>query len=267
MSYLRVKIRTDDPERLLAILEKQALSPLKAFHLPEENLFYLTYPAEDPHRLLRKLLKALPQAEFEETELTEEAEVKPRRFQLGSLVFFSPLEPEPSPQGEIYLRSSLSFGSGRHPTTKLCLKLMLEKFEEDRAARVFDLGCGSGILSLAAARLGAQKVLAADIDPRACREAKHNVEMNAFSDRILVVQGSLPAARPGTFDLVLANLTIGTITALAPGIKEVLAPGGLAILSGFSVAQKGEVLARTPSASVVAEAQEEGWLALALRFL
>ena len=266
MPYLRVKIRTEDPQKLLAVLQSRDLSPLKAFSVPGENLFYLVYPSEDTHELLRKLLRAIPWAEFEETELTEDVEVKPRRFRLGSLVFFSPLRPEASPSGEIYLRSSLSFGSGRHPTTRLCLGLMLEVFEEKRPEKVFDLGCGSGILSLAAARLGAQRVLAADIDPRACREAKHNVEVNGLSDRIVVVQGSLPAACPGTFDLVLANLTIGTITALAPEIKEALAPGGLAILSGFSAAQKDEVLARIPRASVVAEAKQEGWLALSLKF-
>jgi len=266
MAYLRIKIRTEDPEKLLSLLEKQALKPLKNYYLPEEKLLYLTYPAEDLHGLLRQLLKALPQADFEETELTEEAEIKPRRFQVGPLVFFSPLKSEPSPAGELYLRTSLSFGSGRHPTTALCLRLMLEGLEGKNPVKVLDLGCGSGILSLAAAKLGAKKVLAVDIDLRACKEARHNVERNRFTDRILVVQGSLETARPQTFDLVLANLTIGTILALAPGIKEVLAPGGLAIVSGFSMAQKEEVLARLPSALPVAEAEEEGWLALALRF-
>ncbi len=265
-TYLRVKLRTDSPADLLETLEAAGLSPLNYIYLPESRLFVLSYPGEGVHERLRALSRALPRAEFEETELAEGPEPGPRRFSVGPLRFFSPLFSEEPAPGEIYLWADLSFGSGRHPTTLLCLRALVDLFETRPPEKVFDLGCGSGILALAAARLGARGVLAADLDPRACREARHNVERNDLSDRILVVQGSLAAARPGGFDLVLANLTIGTLLALAPGIPRVLRPEGVAVLSGFAEAQKEEVLQRLPEATIVSAKALEGWQALVLRF-
>ena len=265
-TYLRVKIRTDSPAEILETLKAARLAPLKDLYLPESRLLVLSYPGEGVHERLRALSRVLPRAEFEETELAENPEPGPRRFSVGPLRFFSPLFPEEPAPGEIYLRADLSFGSGRHPTTLLCLEALVELFETRPPQKVFDLGCGSGILALAAARLGAPRVLAVDLDPRACREAQHNVEKNELADRILVVQGSLAAARPGAFDLVLANLTIGTLLGLAPEIPRVLRPEGVAVLSGFAEAQREEILARLPEATLVSARNLEGWQALVLRF-
>ncbi|QJA06009.1 methyltransferase domain-containing protein [Thermosulfurimonas marina] len=266
MPYLRVKIRTRDPQEVLARLSAGGEAPLASHFLDTEGLLILVYPGEGLHERLRRLARLLPQADFEETELAEEADLQEKTFQVGPLTFRLTLSPGPVPPGEISLRANLSFGSGRHATTLLCLKALVRLAQELPLGRVFDLGCGSGILSLAAAHLGAERVLAADIDPRAVREARYNVALNALGERILVIRGSLSAARPASFDLVLANLTIGTILALAPEIPRLLRPGGLAILSGFGPSQKGELLARLPQARVYFSENLEGWQALVLGF-
>ncbi len=261
--FLRLKIRTRHPEEILRKARK--LAPCNYLYL-EEGLLYLTYPGEDPDVLLRTLQEKLPQADFEETELVEEPECAPRRFRVGPLVFFSPLRPESPSEGEIYLRADLAFGSGRHPTTLLCLDLLTEIYKQASPLRVLDLGCGSGILSLAAVALGAREVLAVDIDPRACAEAKHNVRQNGLQDHILVVQGSLEVAPEKSFDLVVANLTIGTLQALVSQIPRVLRPGGQILLSGFSPHQKEEIRKRLPEGKELKERLREGWQALLLQF-
>ena len=259
-------MRTTDPEEVLARIKKAGLSPPHRRYLSGEGLLVLGYPAENPDETLRGLSRVLSFEEVEETGLAETPLPEPERFSVGPLRFFVPAEDETPAPGEIYLRSTLSFGSGRHPTTRLCLRLLTELFPEVAPETVFDLGCGSGILALSAARLGAQRVLAADIDPRAVGEARHNVEKNELSGRILVVRGSLDAAALARFDLVLANLTIGTLSALLPEIPGVLRPGGAVIVSGISTGQRGEILSTVPRAEVLREETEEGWLALALRF-
>jgi len=264
--YLRVKIRTAHPGRVLERLRAAGLSPLAETFFPDTGLLVLGYPAEGVHERLRALARTLPGVEIEETELAESPRPVPRRFRVGPFRFFSPLGVERPEPGEIYLRANLSFGSGSHPTTVLCLRALSLLCEDGPPGRVLDLGCGSGILALAAARLGAERVLAVDIDPRACREALHNVETNGLSGRILVIRGSAEVARRGRFDLVLANLTIGTILALAPEIRKALRPGGRAVLSGFSVAQAPEVLRRLTGARVFSRLTLEGWLALVLGF-
>ncbi len=261
MAYLWVKIRTSSPEDLLARLK--GLSPQTHYYFPGERLLLLVYPFQDPDSLLRALQERMPEAAFEETELRDQTTLKPTRFRIGPWVFYLSLGSE-SPSGEIYLRSNLAFGSGRHPTTRLCLKLLAELWSPS-LKKVLDLGCGSGILALAAATLGA-RVLALDIDPRASLEARHNVEKNGLLKDVLVVNGSLSALRPGSFDLVLANLTIGTLLTLGPEIYRMVRPGGWAILSGFSKAQKASLLQAFSKGRLEEERAEEGWLALALRF-
>ncbi len=264
--FLQVKVRTADPEEVLARVRKAGLLPPHRKYLSGEGLLVLGYPAENPDETLRGLSRVFSFEEVEETGLSETPLPAPERFSVGPLRFFVPVEAEAPAPGEIYLRSTLSFGSGRHPTTKLCLRLLTELFPEVAPEAVFDLGCGSGILALAAAGLGAQRVLAADIDPRAVREARHNVERNGLSGRILIIRGSLDSAALVRFDLVLANLTIGTLSALLPEIPGVLRPGGVAIVSGISSGQREEILSVVPRAEVLREVTEEGWLALALRF-
>jgi ribosomal protein L11 methyltransferase len=126
-----------------------------------------------------------------------------------------------------------------------------------------DLGTGSGILAIAAAKLDAQRVVAADIDPVALETAEENVRANAASATVTVVNGD-DAWRLGSYDMVLANLTAEDLQALLPRIDTVLAPKGCALLSGILISREGIMADAINRAGLrVAERRESGeWIAL-----
>jgi ribosomal protein L11 methyltransferase len=144
-----------------------------------------------------------------------------------------------------------AFGTGSHPTTRLCLE-GLERLARARGGslaglEVADLGCGSGVLALAALLLGADAVTAADTDPLAVRATTANARLNAASHQLHVVQGSLEALAEARAeaqaDLLLCNILAPVIEALCPGFVRLLAPGGTGLLSGLLVDQAPDLIA------------------------
>lgn len=133
----------------------------------------------------------------------------------------------------IQLDPGLAFGTGHHPTTRMCM-LYLEKLISPGCS-VLDLGCGSGILSLTALKLGAGSVTALDIEADAVKCSLENLAINNLTVNVRVQQGTLPdpVAPPGTFDIAVANISANVLIALAPQILDTLAPGGLFIGSGL----------------------------------
>lgn len=131
-----------------------------------------------------------------------------------------------------------AFGSGEHETTKSCLE-ELEKLKDLKGKRVLDLGCGTGILALAAAKLGAQEVMAVDIDPTAVELSRKNARLNRQA--INVIQGSLGEVS-GRFHLIMANIHGDILMNLAPQLVERLLPGGYLLLSGVAYHENYQVL-------------------------
>ncbi len=172
-------------------------------------------------------------------------------------------------RGQIVLRldPGPAFGTGLHPTTQLCLRA-LERFLQP-GMRVLDLGTGSGILAIAAARLGSGPILALDNDPVAVQAARGNVRRNRLGGRIQVREGTLEfgtqhaAPWEGPFDLILANLLARTIRELAGRMAAALAPGGLLIASGILVEQADEVQAALQAVGLMSieKLQEDDWIA------
>jgi ribosomal protein L11 methyltransferase len=146
----------------------------------------------------------------------------------------------------IELDPGYAFGTGLHPTTRLCL-IHLEKMLQPGMS-VLDLGTGSGILSIAAAKLGAGSVLALDTDANAIYAAKNNIRVNSTANVVQVKRGTLSqrAQRTyqGTFDLVVANITAAVIANLGHGFFKVLKINGILIVSGISSLGLDEVLIR-----------------------
>jgi ribosomal protein L11 methyltransferase len=142
--------------------------------------------------------------------------------------------------------AGVAFGTGRHETTRLCLRALLRLAERGRYLRPLDLGTGTGILAFAMARLFECRVLAADNDRDAVRIARENATINQLADRVRVVLAdrySAPSLRAGRpYDLVTANILAGPLIDLAPGLARVLAPRGRAVLSGLLRTQEKEVL-------------------------
>ncbi|AEH45501.1 methyltransferase small [Thermodesulfatator indicus DSM 15286] len=262
--FLHVKLARDS---FLSREKLQALNPLFLFE--DHEKFILVFPANDIDDVLKRLSFAFPQADILETGLfpTEKPVSGYRLAYTDELSIVSPGEGvEPKP-GELVIKSDLSFGSGFHPTTSLCVELLASTLREKQAMKIFDLGTGSGILALCAAKLGARAVLAADIDYRATVEARQNVLANGYEAQILVVHGSYDCARPGFFDLVLANLTISTILTIGKALPPLLKPGGSLILSGFTAGQIEEVMNLFPEGRLAAQKVKEGWAALKVNFL
>ena len=161
-----------------------------------------------------------------------------------------------------------AFGTGQHETTRLCLRA-LEQYLRPGAA-VLDVGTGSGILALAAARLGAERVRALDTDATAVAVARENVERNGLGGRVEVTDGSLGPEWPwpheprGRFDLVLANISSAAVIELLPAAAAALRPQGLLVASGFLGERAGEVEAASAAAGLVTrEVVHDGeWCAL-----
>jgi ribosomal protein L11 methyltransferase len=164
----------------------------------------------------------------------------------------------------LLLDPGMAFGTGLHPTTRLCLRAAEEMVEAGQ--RVLDVGAGSGILSIAAARLGAAHVDAVELEPVAAAVCRENVERNGVADQVAVRQGTLEGTPEQPFDLVLANITIRTLLELHPLLAANLRSGGRAVLSGVLAERADELLEvlRANGWRHDRTDQEQDWVALVM---
>jgi ribosomal protein L11 methyltransferase len=132
----------------------------------------------------------------------------------------------------------LAFGTGTHATTALCLEWLDAHPPQDGA--VVDFGCGSGVLALAALRLGARCASCFDIDPQALIATRDNARANGLSEQVRLCDSA--AAIPRGADLLLANILAGPLVALAPGFADIVRPGGVLVLSGLMEQDVPEVV-------------------------
>jgi ribosomal protein L11 methyltransferase len=144
---------------------------------------------------------------------------------------------ESRPPCIITLDPGLAFGTGTHPTTALCLDWL--DGHDVRGQRVIDFGCGSGILAIAAAKLGAREVIAVDIDPQALQATVDNARRNGVENRIAV--SSVEEIPSTSADVVLANILAEPLKTLAPRFGELVKPGGRIVLSGILALQARDV--------------------------
>jgi ribosomal protein L11 methyltransferase len=140
----------------------------------------------------------------------------------------------------IDLDPGMAFGTGLYPTTRLCLEALEHRAAQGPLGRTLDVGCGSGILSIAAVKLGATRILAVDIDPIAIEATLANARHNRVGRRIRALDGTIPTGE-GPFDLVLANLIAGVLIEHAATLTSELVPGGTLIASGIFIDREPEV--------------------------
>lgn len=153
-------------------------------------------------------------------------------MQFGEKLWIYPSWSEPPDDAsiKILLDPGLAFGTGTHPTTALCLSWL--DGEDLQGKTVLDYGCGSGILAIAAVKLGATKVIATDIDPQALQATRENARRNDIADDR--IHACLPEdLKPGAYDVVIANILAGPLVKLAPDILIHLRAGGRLALSGI----------------------------------
>ncbi|MCY1069064.1 50S ribosomal protein L11 methyltransferase [Nannocystis sp. RBIL2] len=172
------------------------------------------------------------------------------------------------PELELVLDPGRAFGTGQHETTRLCLELLVALAEAGaRPDRVLDLGCGSGILALAAARLFPQAaVVAADNDPEAADTTAENAAANKLEDR-LEIRAATVLELSDSFDLILANIRPGVLIPIAGDLARRLAPGGAVVLSGVLGEEAEDVLAAYTAAGLALADRRDlaEWCALVLR--
>ena len=164
----------------------------------------------------------------------------------------------------IDLDPGLAFGTGYHPTTHTCLEALEQLVTP--GCTVLDVGTGSGILTIAAAKLGAGHITAVDIDGHAVRAARKNFKRTRILDRVNAETGSIPGAatRGRTYDVAVANISARGIGIVSPGIPELLSPGGVFVASGIIVDQHEDAVAAISEAgmSVGETVQREDWVTI-----
>jgi ribosomal protein L11 methyltransferase len=188
-----------------------------------------------------------------------------RAVRAGNLVITPPWrvgDPAEPPGTTIVIQPSMGFGTGHHATTRLCLEHLQHLDLRGRSA--LDVGTGSGVLAIAASRLGAVHVLAIDDDPDAIASARENVELNPGTEVTLGIL-DLRTARLRPFDVVLANLTGALLVSAAGVLLQLTAPGGRLILSGFLEHEEADVLRAFDGCTVERRSPDEEWVCATLR--
>ena len=193
--------------------------------------------------------------------------VKP--LPIGKRLLIRPLwEQETDPQGRkvLNIEPGLAFGTGSHPTTKLCLETLEDYIKSD--STVLDIGCGSGILSIASLLLGAKSAFGVDIDELAVKTARKNaVENGIGEDRFTVVQGDLSDKVSGKFSIIVANIVADIIIKFNSEVGAFLEDGGIYITGGIIEARENDVTEsfRENGFEILERRENNGWLVFALK--
>ncbi|MEP6609710.1 MAG: 50S ribosomal protein L11 methyltransferase [Burkholderiaceae bacterium] len=201
----------------------------------------------------------------EDTDWVSRAQAQFSPTQIGERLWIVPTWHDP-PAGDavvVRLDPGVAFGSGTHPTTRLCLAWLERELRP--AASVLDYGCGSGILAIAAAKLGAGSVIGVDIDPQALDAARANARANSVAASYTDSHGLSQSAT--TFDIVLANILSNPLKLLAPALLARVSARGALVLSGILERQADDLIATYRSADHTVPLRvwrsEEGWVCLA----
>jgi ribosomal protein L11 methyltransferase len=174
--------------------------------------------------------------------------------------------PVPHARACLTIDPGLAFGTGTHPTTRMCLDVLADYAGQHQGGALLDAGCGSGILSLAALRLGLHTAVGVDVDPQAVAAAIANAAANELHDQAQFMVGWCDAAA-GPFDMIVANIFLGPLVEMMQTLRRRLRSGGTLIVSGIIAPQEAAMTASLKAAglSVCFRMLTGGWIALAAR--
>jgi ribosomal protein L11 methyltransferase len=278
--YPALQIDHADQDLVLAIVDD--FGPVAA---EERGLSFMIYFQTAGHRdgAGAAVALAMPYAtviprEIDDEDWARRSQQNLAPIQVGSIIIAGPnaaapapgfpasaLElPTPSPQSLVILiRPSMGFGTGHHATTRLCLAA-LQTLDLEQMS-VLDVGTGSGVLAIAARRLGAAYALGIDSDPDAIQSARENLPLNPGADRVTFERYELGRDVLPKADLVLANLTGGLLCRSARALIDLVNLNGHLIVSGLMKHERGEVVTALSDLELAWEAHEDEWVALRLK--
>lgn len=224
------------------------------------------FPGDTDTRLVGRALELAPGVHVAWSPMADRAwerawmdRFRPMRFGQRLWIVPSGMECPDEEAIQLHLDPGLAFGSGTHPTTRLCLQWLGEA--PLQGASVLDFGCGSGVLGIAAALCGADRVNCVDRDPQAVLATQDNAGRNQVGSRLFASQGEVPPT--GSFDLVIANILSGILVRLAGPLQAAVRPGGRLLLSGILEEQATEVVAAfLPRVDLQCLASEDHWVLL-----
>lgn len=228
---------------------------------------------DERDRAGKAIALALPLLKIERVDLPDEdwaarSQQSLQAVRAGSFIVAPPWDlPPPDAHGVdamvIVIEPSMGFGTGHHATTRMCL-LMLSDIDVSDST-VLDIGTGSGVLSMAAALMGARRVAGVDVDQDAIDSAEASARLNTLPDTITFVVSDFRKVPPAPADLVLANLTGGMLTSSAAALSALVRPRGQLILSGFDHTEVDAVVAAFPAFQERQRLTEDNWIALHLQ--
>ncbi|MFQ5615472.1 MAG: 50S ribosomal protein L11 methyltransferase [Anaerolineales bacterium] len=262
--------------------EGHPVGPLRVCgYLPvDENLETTRQKIEEGLWYLRRIHQLLPPPKFQSLQETNWVDTWKKHYRpipVGKRLLILPAwfdapgpgaGPERRQRMPIKIEPGMAFGTGTHPTTQLCLELLENQIET--GILVIDVGCGSGILSIAALKLGAASALGVDVDSDAVTSARENAELNGVAGRLELGIGSAIEVKAGNYSIQQAPVVLANILApilirlLDQGLADLLTPGGVLLLSGILAEQEEGMLAALAkhSLQVVARRQIGDWVGL-----
>ena len=168
---------------------------------------------------------------------------------------------DPEDRIVLNLEPGLAFGTGTHETTRLCLTALQDYVKE--GCNILDVGCGSGILAVAALLLGAKEAVGIDIDEMAVKASKQNAELNGVADKYTAIHGNLTDKVNGSFDIITANIVADAIILLSSDIEKLMNKNTIYIMSGIIDTRLDDVLSALPdNLKIISQLEEKGWYCL-----
>lgn len=261
--------REDDPIADLVLAETDEFGPSAVEFLPHGlRVFFVSGDARGAAaRHLRQVLTecGVSPVDVPDEQWAERSQASLTAVQVGALTVAPPWDAPADRTGVIIVQPSMGFGTGHHASTRLCLHLL--QAAPINGASVLDVGTGSGVLAIAAWKLGARSVVAIDFDPDAVTSARECAELNGLSGAIDIRQADLEresTVRGEPFSLILANLTGGMLIRMAARLMQLAVPGGTLIVSGVTLEEEGTVSRAflACGAQVTGRLAEDEWVGL-----
>jgi ribosomal protein L11 methyltransferase len=261
-TYPALDVRSDSSDLLLAIVDDFSPTAVEDGSASVRIFFQTASERDAAHHALAERFPVTA-VDVPDDDWARRSQENLTPITVGRLTISSnPQSPTPNPSA-IVIIPSMGFGTGHHATTRLCLAALQAIDLQDLV--LLDIGTGSGVLAMAAVRLGAAEATGIDCDPDAIQSARENLELNRDLRSVRFEVADLAASGPRTADVVTANLTGALLVRSASTVLAAARSGGTLILSGLLARERHEVCAAFAPAAVVWEREEDGWIGLAMK--